>query len=196
MLVLGGGGGVGVMAVQLLSLWGAKVIATASAQDAEIVSNLGAKVVLDYSSPTLWNELRELSRFDVVLDAAGIGQNSTLLEYQPLVHNAGAVVTLSSPVLQNTNQFGLLGGAVSSISHMMSQNVNTCKDLRTTRWAFFRPDQSALISLSHLVSAGELKPVVGKVFGFSQAKEAYAAVEEGKSGEEPIQGKVVLTIDH
>jgi len=189
-LVLGGAGGVGVMVVQLLSLWGAKVIATASAGDAGMVSKLGAKVVLDYSSPTLWNELQELSRFDIVLDAAGIGQSSPLLEYQPLVHTGGAVVTLSSPVLNNVNQFGLLGGAVSSLSHMLQQNVNTFKDFRTTRWAFFRPDQSALISLSHLVSSGELKPVVGKVFDFSQAKEAYAAVEEGNIG-----GKIVITMD-
>jgi NADPH:quinone reductase-like Zn-dependent oxidoreductase len=48
-LVHGGAGGVGIYAVQLASLYGARVTATASARDAEFVAGLGADDVLDYT---------------------------------------------------------------------------------------------------------------------------------------------------
>jgi NADPH:quinone reductase-like Zn-dependent oxidoreductase len=47
-LVHGGAGSVGIFAVQLARLHGAQVIATASARDAALVSELGASKVIDY----------------------------------------------------------------------------------------------------------------------------------------------------
>jgi NADPH2:quinone reductase len=53
LLVSGGGGTVGYLAVQLAVWGGARVIATCSPRDMERVKDAGAQAVLDYSSPTL-----------------------------------------------------------------------------------------------------------------------------------------------
>lgn len=53
LLISGGGGTVGYLAVQLAVWGGAKVIATCSARDADRVKAAGARTVLDYKSKTL-----------------------------------------------------------------------------------------------------------------------------------------------
>lgn len=52
-LVQGGAGTVGLLAVQLAKWGGARVIATCSAKDAKLVSQAGADIVLDYAQPDL-----------------------------------------------------------------------------------------------------------------------------------------------
>ncbi|MEQ6250037.1 NADPH:quinone reductase [Sulfitobacter sp. HNIBRBA3233] len=57
LLVSGGGGTVGYLAVQLAKWGGAKVIATASARDFDRVRAAGAQTVLDYRSDTLAEDI-------------------------------------------------------------------------------------------------------------------------------------------
>ncbi|MEL7098357.1 MAG: NADPH:quinone reductase [Pseudomonadota bacterium] len=57
-LVQGGGGTVGFLAVQLAAWGGARVIATASARDEDRVRSAGAEIVLPYDAPDLPSALR------------------------------------------------------------------------------------------------------------------------------------------
>lgn len=72
-LVGGADGGVGSAAVQLAHAAGARVVATASARDAEWVRSCGADVVLDYRDPMLAERLREAAPdgVDVHFDTSG-----------------------------------------------------------------------------------------------------------------------------
>ena len=66
-LIHGGAGGVGAYAVQLAAHLGARVTATARADDADIVTSYGADAVIDYT--TAFEE--GLEDVDVVLDTVG-----------------------------------------------------------------------------------------------------------------------------
>ncbi|KAF7819590.1 2-methylene-furan-3-one reductase-like [Senna tora] len=74
-LVLGGGGGVGTLVIQLAKhVFGAsKVAATCSSGKVEVLKKLGADVVIDYTKEKL-EELPE--KFDVVYDAVGEGERA------------------------------------------------------------------------------------------------------------------------
>jgi NADPH:quinone reductase-like Zn-dependent oxidoreductase len=59
-LVLGGAGGVGSAAVQIAKIKGARVIATASARNAEYLKSLGADTVFDYTTQHFEDQLRNI----------------------------------------------------------------------------------------------------------------------------------------
>ncbi|MFP5355941.1 MAG: NADP-dependent oxidoreductase, partial [Gemmatimonadota bacterium] len=68
MLIHAGAGGVGHLAVQLASFFGAHVVATCSARNVSFVRELGAAHVIDYTSSRFDDEE---SGFDVVVDLVG-----------------------------------------------------------------------------------------------------------------------------
>jgi hypothetical protein len=57
---LRGGGGTGSFAAQLLKLWGARVAATCSARNAGFMAELGADVVINYTSQDFARILRDV----------------------------------------------------------------------------------------------------------------------------------------
>lgn len=70
MLIHGGGGGVGHVAVQIAKALGAHVIATASAPKHDFVRRLGADEIIDYKAVDFTQVVRNV---DVVLDVIGRG---------------------------------------------------------------------------------------------------------------------------
>ena len=54
-MVAGASGGVGTLAVQMLKAHGSRVVAICSDDAYELVSGLGADVVLDYKSEQVWS---------------------------------------------------------------------------------------------------------------------------------------------
>jgi NADPH:quinone reductase-like Zn-dependent oxidoreductase len=87
LLVLGGSGGVGSVAVQVGKAMGAQVTATASTANVGLLRELGADVCVDYST-TDYASLAE--RFDVILDCAG---TSSYLHARPVLARGGAYLT-------------------------------------------------------------------------------------------------------
>jgi NADPH:quinone reductase-like Zn-dependent oxidoreductase len=71
--VQGGAGNVGAAAVALASRAGARVVATARAEDADAVRHLGAAEVLDHRAPDLGERVRRAAPdgYDVHLDTSG-----------------------------------------------------------------------------------------------------------------------------
>jgi NADPH:quinone reductase-like Zn-dependent oxidoreductase len=67
-LVHGGAGAVGIFAVQLATLYGARVTATASARDLGFLAGLGADEVIDYRASTFEDCVRDM---DIVFDTVG-----------------------------------------------------------------------------------------------------------------------------
>ena len=88
MLIHGGAGGVGHLAVQIAKARGAHVTATASTNKLSVVRELGADVVLDYATDPLGDG------YDVVLDPQSGEQAERSVA---AVKAGGAVVTLLAP---------------------------------------------------------------------------------------------------
>lgn len=87
-LVLGGGGSIGSIAVQLAKAAGASVIASAAAADHDFVASLGAEEVHDYADDA-W--LKTLHGLDAVFDASpGIDPAA----YYPLLREGGTMVSM------------------------------------------------------------------------------------------------------
>ena len=86
-LIHGGAGGVGSMAVQLAHLAGAYVIATASARNIERVKSLGADEAIDYRT----EDFTTLRDIDLVLDTVG---GPTLESSWSVLGKGGRIATL------------------------------------------------------------------------------------------------------
>jgi NADPH:quinone reductase-like Zn-dependent oxidoreductase len=161
-LVTGGPGGVGVYAVQLARVLGAEVAASGGESGRELVTRLGASQYFDYRAGPVDHAL---SGFDVVLDAAGAGDDEALYR---VLHPGGRMILLAvPPQADRANKHGV-------------------------RATFFvvSPDGQELRHLASLVDEGELEPIVSQTFPLSEGR---AAFESGNGPRPP--GKTVLIVD-
>jgi len=87
-LIQGGSGGVGSMALQIAKTRGAYVIATASSSNLDYVRSIGADLAVDYTK----NELESIHDADVLIDTVG---GETLKESLGAVRRGGRAVTVT-----------------------------------------------------------------------------------------------------
>ena len=87
-LIHGGSGGVGSFAIQIAKTFGARVIATASTPNQDLLKQLGADVAIDYTKAKFEEVAREV---DVVLDTVG---GETLARSYAVVKKGGIVITI------------------------------------------------------------------------------------------------------
>jgi NADPH:quinone reductase-like Zn-dependent oxidoreductase len=146
-LVTGGSGGVGAYAVQLARTGGAQVTATGGEAGRELATRLGAKRYLDYRSEPLDESV---SGFDVVLDAAGAGDDEALYR---VLRPGGRMILLAGP-----------------------PNAERAKE-HDVHATFFIVSNNAkeLSRLAGFVDSGVLQPVVGQTFPLAQGRSAYAS---------------------
>lgn len=150
-LIHGGAGGIGTMAIQIASHIGAHVITTAVTADHDYVKNLGAKQAIDYSKLD-FSEL--LSDLDAVFDTVG-GETST--KSYKVLKQGGSLVSMLSPVDEKL-------AAEKSISYVQQSTKATPERLQ---------------NISELVEADKLKVVVDRVFKLDEAAEALEHLKSG-----------------
>jgi NADPH:quinone reductase-like Zn-dependent oxidoreductase len=163
-LVHGGGGGVGHVAIQIAKALGAHVIATASGSKREFVEGLGADEVIDYTAVDFAEAVRDI---DVVLDTIGgdtAGRSLGVL--RPGGHLVTAVAEEDSELAA---KFEAAGMRFSGIA--------------------VDPDPVALRGLVELVEQGRLRVHVQETFPFERVADAHRLLDRGH-----LQGKLVLTI--
>lgn len=93
-LIHGGAGGVGTIAIQVAKAIGARVITTAKAGDHEFVRSLGADAAIDFTSTDYVNAVAEMTRgrgVDVVFDTIG---GDALTRSPRVLADLGRVVTI------------------------------------------------------------------------------------------------------
>jgi len=143
-LIHGGSGGVGSFAVQIAKARGARVIATASTANQDLLKQLGADVAIDYTK-TRFEEIAK--DVDAVLDPVG---KETLARSYDVVKKGGIVMSLvARPDAVELEKRGIRGAAIS-----------------------VHPDAEDLAEIAHLIDAGKIKPVVTQVLPLSEAIEA------------------------
>jgi NADPH:quinone reductase-like Zn-dependent oxidoreductase len=175
-LVNGSSGGVGTFAVQIAKALGAgHVTAVCSTRNVEQARSLGADRVIDYTreSYTRGNE-----RFDLIIDVAG--SHSWRQNKRVLVQN-GTLVLAGAPTGNRlTGPMGRL------VRLWLASRVGSRK------LVFFicKPNRADLAVLRDLIEAGQVRPVVDRVYPFAQITDALEAMGTGHT-----QGKLVVRID-
>ena len=140
-LVHGGSGGVGSFVVQIAKARGARVIATASTANQDLLKQLGADVAIDYTK-TRFEEIAKDT--DAVLDPVG---KETLARSYDVVKKGGIVMSLvARPDPVELEKRGIRGAAIS-----------------------VHPDAEDLAEIARLIDAGTIKPIVTEVLPLSQA---------------------------
>ncbi|XP_072034513.1 reticulon-4-interacting protein 1 homolog, mitochondrial-like [Amphiura filiformis] len=182
-LVHAGAGGIGSFAIQLLKAWGAEVTTTCSSDAKQLVMDLGANHAVDYKTKNVKRELRQIGKFDVIVD--GVGGQTEEYSLGLLKHSSDAkYLSLRSPIMLETDSLGLVRGGVSAGLQMIQKSV---KLKNRFHWVFASPHKEALQHVQMLVEKEQIKPVIDKIFAFSELPEAMAHVEMGRA-----RGKTVV----
>lgn len=185
-LVHGGSGGVGSVAIQLAKHLGATVITTASAGNAEFVRELGADEVIDYRTEDFVARLAD-NPVDLVLDTQG---GDTTTKSLQVLRPGGTVIGIAgTPDPHLADQAGagkLVKLALAALSLPLRRRA---KKLGVSyRFLFIHPDGRALRTIAALVDQGALRPVLDRVLPFEETPEALKQVLAGGT-----RGKVVVT---
>jgi len=179
-LIHGGAGGVGHVAVQLARSIGAKVFATGSAKSLSFIQQLGATPI-DYSTATVEQYVAEHTSgkgFDVVYDNVG---GATLDASFTAITRFGHVVSALGWGTHALAPLSFRGGSYSGVFTLLPLLTN---EGRAHHGEILR-------EATHLVEAGKLRPRLDpRRFKLSNADAAHAAIEDGSA-----EGKIVVEIE-
>jgi NADPH:quinone reductase-like Zn-dependent oxidoreductase len=151
-LIHGGAGAVGIYAVQLAHMRGARVITTVSTQDIEFVKRLGADEVIDYKASRFEKEVQDV---DVVFDAVG---GDTLDRSWGVLKPGGRMITIAADGEGTTDQ--------------------RVKDA----YFIVEPNQKQLVEIAKQLDAGYLRAFVKTTIPLNEASAAYSGAVRDKRG--------------
>jgi NADPH:quinone reductase-like Zn-dependent oxidoreductase len=143
-LIHGGSGGVGSFAIQIAKARGAKVIATASTPNQDLLKQLGADVAIDYTKTKFEDVAKDV---DVVLDSVG---KDTLARSYGVIKKGGFIATLvAEPDQAELDKHGIRGAPIS-----------------------VKPNSDELIEITKLIEEKKIKPIVSQVLPLAEAVKA------------------------
>ena len=166
-LIYGASGAVGTSAVQLAKYFGVEVTGVCSTANVAMVKSLGAHNVIDYTKEDF---SKNGERYDIIFDTVGkspfSGSTKSLKKkgyYLRVVHMA------LPPVIRGlwvslTSGKKVIGG----VANVKAED---------------------LVFLNNLIDAGQLKPVIDRIYPLEEIVEAHKYVEQGHK-----KGNVVITL--
>ncbi|MEZ4225116.1 MAG: NADP-dependent oxidoreductase [Polyangiaceae bacterium] len=187
-LIQAGSGGVGSIAIQLAKARGAKVLATCSTRNVELVRGLGADEVIDYTQED-WAE--RAKGVDLIVDALGPDE---VERAAGVVREGGRVISLSNGLPEATERHGAWLGTASALARVgrMAAGAWLRRRVRVIPMAR-RTSGENLRQIAALVEEGRIRPLIDSVMPLEEIVSAHQRVEAGR-----CRGKVVLkptTID-
>ena len=171
-LVLGAGGGVGLAAVQIAKLMGARVIATASTDDKLArITEYGADMVINYAKDTQWDvtvrALTDKRGVDVIIETVGA---ATWEKSIRALGKGGRLVTSGATS-------GPIGATDIRYVFRREQRI-----MGSNGWA-----HDELRSVAALAFRGALRPVIDRVLPLERTAEGELALERRQ-----VFGKVII----
>ncbi len=171
-LVIGAGGGVGTLTVQVAKAFGAHVTGVASTSKLELVCSIGADEVIDYTREEL------AGRWDVVVDTAG---RRSLRSLRRLLTPTGTLA-----IVGGEDGGKWTAGFFRQILRAPILSMFTRQRLRPV---VSKEKGEDLRALAELIERGDVTPVVGRTFPLIEAADALRYLEGGHA-----TGKVVVTV--
>jgi NADPH:quinone reductase-like Zn-dependent oxidoreductase len=169
-LINGASGGVGTFAVQVAKAFGAHVTGVCSTRNVELVRSIGADQVIDYTREDF---TRSGARYDLIFDLIG---NHSLAACRRALTPTGRLVLSSgppSPVFRR-----IIAALV--LSPFMGQKMVPLLAMSVA---------SDLETLTALIEAGKITPVIDRTYPLSETPEALR-----RQGEGHARGKTIVTI--
>jgi NADPH:quinone reductase-like Zn-dependent oxidoreductase len=170
-LINGASGSIGTAAVQLAKEFGAEVTAVCSSKNAELVVELGADKVLDYTK----NELeKSIEKFDIIFDTVG------KLSYSKSKKHLTEKGVFLTPVLE-----------LSALLTMMFVNPFSKKKLKFSATGMRKNDLKLrdLKIIQGMLANNTLKTVIDKVYSLEEMQTAHEYVDSGRK-----RGNVIVKV--
>jgi NADPH:quinone reductase-like Zn-dependent oxidoreductase len=149
-LIHGGAGGVGHLAIQFAAIAGAHVLTTASDKDRKFLEGLGAELVIDHKTQA-FDELIE-DPVQLVFDL--IGGDTLERSYKLIAKHGNLVTSVGDPDNRKAADHGITA----------------------TRY-MAEPNSSQLRQIGDLIAVGNIVPAVARTFPLAAASQAHEALE-------------------
>lgn len=171
-LVNGASGAVGLWMTQLAHYAACIVFATASAKNADLVRDMGADEIIDYTQESIFEWSKRSGKVDVLLDTVG---GSSLEDAWHAVVDAGRVLTIV-PTADMSFRTEL----------MRPKGIGS-----TVEGKFFimEPNGQHLDQITKLIEEGSVKPVIDSVYPLEDYQKAFDRVNSRRA-----VGKVILKV--
>jgi len=178
-LIQGGGGGVGSMAIQLAKWAGLTIFATDKTENGAFVRELGADYFIDYLKDDFLGKVKDLTKgrgVDVVFDTVG---GETLARSFEAVRRDGRVVS----IVEERKPMNLIP--------LFLRNATFHYEFMALAMTYgeFDHKRTVLSYLSTLIERNFICPVVKRTYPLAQAAEAHDCLENNR-----VPGKIVLEI--
>lgn len=184
-LIQGGSGGIGTIAIQIAKYLGAYIATTTSADNFELVRSLGADYPIDYRTT---NFAEILSGYDYVFDTRG---GKTLEDAFKIIKPGGKVVSIAGlPNKRFGEEYGVplwkqlaFGLVTRNITRLEKQSGASYTFL------FMKPSGKQLDILGQLIETKTIKPVIDRIVPFTDIEEALTYSKSGQA-----RGKIILQL--
>jgi NADPH:quinone reductase-like Zn-dependent oxidoreductase len=174
-LVIGAAGGVGSLAVQIAKAFGANVTGVSSTSKVDLVRSIGADDVIDYMREDFTDGSRH---WDVIVDTAG---------RRPLSRLRRALAPKGTLVIVGGDGGGRwTGGFFRGVLRAPLVSLFVGQRLRGLAT---KVKQEDLVTLTELVEAGTVTPVIDRTYPLIEAPDAIRYLAEGHAA-----GKIVVTV--
>jgi len=178
-LIHAGSGGVGSFAIQYAKAKGAYVYTTTSTSNVEWVKELGADRVIDYKTEDYKSIAKDV---DIVFDT--LGQNYSLESFE-VVKQRGIVVSVVGPLDEaSAKMFGM-------VDYKLPEELAKASSDKEAeyKFIFMHPNGSHLNEIKSMIEDEKIKPIIDKVYPFSESIEAFTHLVTGRA-----KGKIVVKI--
>lgn len=186
LLIYGGSGSFGQMAVPIAKALGLRVIVTGNARAKEQFLSLGADQYIDYKKENYWEEL---SNIDHVIDTLGPSEFKRELL---VLKKGGRLVSLRTApnkVFAEKNGFSKLKKLLFTLVGMKYDKAAK-KQGKEYRFLFVRSDGEQLQKITQMVEKHRIMPAIdSRLFSLAQANEALHLVAE-----QSLNGKVIIQL--
>ena len=167
-LVHGASGGLGTLAQQTLSDWGAKATAVARAANLQSCLEAGAVEAADRGQDPF---IALRGSFDATLNFAAWDDERALLKC--LREGALGHATTVHPLMRNFDEYGWVGGAWRTMRDRRHMRASLPKATSKYAWVLFRPEAEALEEMARLVETGRLSLPIGIRAALGDGREAF-----------------------
>lgn len=186
LLIPGGSGSFGQMAVPIAKALGLRVIVTGNTRAKEQFLAMGVDRYLDYKTENYWEVLSDV---DHVIDTLGPDEFDRELA---VLKKGGRLVSLRTGPNKAFAECKQISGLRKQMFALAGSKYDKAakKQGKEYRFVFVRSDGAQLQKITEIVEKQQIKPSVdSRIFSLDQANEALQLVAKG-----PLNGKVVIAL--